>query len=97
MKTATLSLVGVTLARVNIQGHKTQYDGTVTLHAKTSGLDFKYVYKFADFDSVPSAIAQAAGLLKRDLEALSAETQNVLRGDQRIPEDDGDTDGPGDD
>jgi hypothetical protein len=78
---AIVVLRDVSIAKVNTEGHMghTVYDGVVTLRGKSDGLVFEYAYPFNSFDSVASAVAQAAGMLKTELDALSAATQQVLK------------------
>ncbi len=77
----SVSIAKIELTRVVTVGRKeqAQYDGTVTLRAKSASLEFDYEYNFANMDSVPEAISRAAELLKRELQMLAAVSQNVMR------------------
>ena len=74
----------VVLSEVSVtqitKGHmsKAVYSGTVTLQAQSEGLDFNFTFPFNSFDSVAGAVAQAAAVLKSELNALAAATQVVL-------------------
>ena len=85
----SVSIAKVELTRVVAVGKKgqAQYDGTVTLRAKSASLEFDYEYHFANMDSVPDAISRAAELLKRELQMLAAVSQNVLRPEPALLED----------
>jgi hypothetical protein len=78
---AIVVLNEVSVTRVNTQGHmgKTVYNGTVTLEAKSDGLEFRYAFQFNSYDSVAGAVSQAAAMLKSELDALSAATHDVLK------------------
>lgn len=75
---ANVALTDVVISKVYKSAGQTQYDGTVTLRAATDRLRFEYIYKFNAAQSVEAAVADAAGVLKNDLDQLSASTQQVL-------------------
>jgi hypothetical protein len=85
-----VSIAKVELIRVVTAGKKgqVQYDGTVTLRAKSASLEFDYEYNFANMDSVPDAISRAAELLKRELQMLAAVAQNVMHPPPPLDEED---------
>lgn len=76
---AMVTLNEVLVTQIN-HGHmgKTVYSGKVILQARSEGLDFNFAFPFNSYDSVAGAVAQAAKMLKSELNALAAATQVVL-------------------
>jgi hypothetical protein len=75
---ANVALTNVVISKIYKSDEHTQYDGTVTLRAATERLRFECIYKFNAARSVEAAVADAAGVLKSDLDQLSVSTQQVL-------------------
>jgi hypothetical protein len=76
---ATVKLVGVSITRVNEQGHmgQTQYDGVVNLRAQSDHLQFDYNYAFSAVNSVESAVTNGGAILRQELDLLSEATKTV--------------------
>jgi hypothetical protein len=77
----SVSLEDVSITRVSTHGHMgaTELDGVVTLLVRSDGINFKYAYKFTSSQTnVLGLVANAAALLKRELEGLIAASQNVF-------------------
>ena len=85
---AQVTLVGVDLDHVTTSRHDpqaAQYGGTVTLRARSQGIDFTYAYPFSNRTSV-------------ELDSLSRACMDVTRQERdAIDEGDQNTEGPGDD
>jgi len=98
---AQVTLVGVDLDHVTTSRHEPQaakYGGTVTLRARSQGIDFTYAYSFANKTSVLDAIDGATKSLLTELDSLSRACMDVTRQERdAIDEGDQDTEGPGDD
>ena len=98
---AQVTLVGVDLDHVTTSRHDPQaaeYGGTVTLRARSQGIDFTYAYPFSNRTSVLDAIDGATKSLLSELDSLSRACMDVTRQERdAIDEGDQDTEGPGDD
>lgn len=75
--TASVTLVGVSIKKINKDMGKIQYNGTVIFRAESDYLKFDYEYKFDNADNIEAAIANAVMFLKRDLDNLSSATQSI--------------------
>ena len=97
---AQVTLVGVDLDRVTTSRHDPQaaeYGGTVTLRARSQGIDFTYAYPFSNRTSV-LAIDGATKSLLSELDSLSRACMDVTRKERdAIDEGDQNAEGPGDD
>lgn len=79
---ALVILEDLSITRINTQGHMgaTEYDGAVTLRARSESLDFKYTYRFTNSQvNTVGLVANAGALLKRELEALAAAAANPFQ------------------
>jgi len=98
---AQVTLVGVDLDHVTTSRHEPQaakYAGTVTLRARSQGIDFTYAYSFANKTSVLDAIDGATKSLLTELDSLSRACMDVACQERdAIDEGDQDTEGPGGD
>jgi hypothetical protein len=98
---AQVTLVGVDLDHVTTSRHDPQaaeYGGTVTLRARSRGIDFTYAYPFSNKTSVLDAIDGATKSLLSELDSLSRACMDVTRQERdAIDEGDQNTEGPGDD
>ena len=98
---AQVTLVGVDLDHVTTSRHDpqaAQYGGTVTLRARSQGIDFTYAYPFSNRTSVLDAIDGATKSLLSELDSLSRACMDVTRQERdAIGEGDQNTEGPGDD
>ena len=98
---AQVTLVGVDLDHVTTSRHDPQaaeYGGTVTLRARSQGIDFTYAHPFSNRTSVLEAIDGATKSLLTELDSLSRACMDVTRqGRDAIDEGDQNTEGPGDD
>jgi hypothetical protein len=98
---AQVTLVGVDLDHVTTSRHDpqaAQYGGTVTLRARSQGIDFTYAYPFSNRTSVLDAIDGATKSLLSELDSLSRACMDVTRQERdAIDEGDQNTEGPGDD
>jgi hypothetical protein len=74
---AIIAFEGVTITHVKSQMDKQIYDGTVTFHAKSGGIEFTYVYQFVGASDIKKAISLGITYLNRELEQLSSATQNI--------------------
>jgi hypothetical protein len=98
---AQVTLVGVDLDHVTTsRDHPgaAEYGGTVTLRARSKGIDFTYAYPFSNRTSVLDAIDGATKSLLSELDLLSHACTDVTRPERHATDgDDQDTEGPGDD
>ena len=97
---AQVTLVGVDLDHVTTSRHDpqaAQYGGTVTLRARSQGIDFTYAYPFSNRTSVLDAIDGATKSLLSELDSLSRACMDVTQERVAINEGDQNTEGPGDD
>ena len=97
---AQVTLVGVDLDHVTTSRYApeaAEYGGTVTLRARSRGIDFTYTYPFSNRTSVLDAIDGATKSLLSELESLSRACMDVTRQERDATEGDQNTEGPGDD
>ena len=97
---AQVTLVGVDLDHVTTSRYDPQaaeYGGTVTLRARSQGIDFTYAYPFSNRTSVLDAIDGATKSLLSELDSLSRVCMDVTQERVAIDEGDQNTEGPGDD